>query len=325
MRIVLAQLVMRIALEYGPCVRTWSHRLAGLGSVVLLGACAAGRVQTPAPGSPSRPLVEIVAAESFWGSVAAQLGGDRVHVRSVIDSPSTDPHDYEPTPADARAIASANYVIVNGVGYDAWAHEVLDANPSTGRVVLDVGDAVGVEEGDNPHRWYFPADVERVVARITADLQRLDPSAADYFDQRRAGFEAVTLDRYKRLLDEIRDQYAGTPVGASESIFTGIVEATRLDLRTPRRFLEAVSEGTDPSADDKAVVDRQIAGRAIKVFVYNSQNAVPDVAALVRACRSRGIPVVAVTESPPKDVAFQDWQTQQLQALLDALREAAPS
>src|SRR5215469_15847542 len=62
--------------------------------------------------------ITVVAAENFWGSIAGQLGGDHVQLTSIITNPQTDPHDYEPTPADARTVASAQLVIVNGIGYD---------------------------------------------------------------------------------------------------------------------------------------------------------------------------------------------------------------
>lgn len=133
------------------------------------------------------------------------------------------------------------------------------------------------------------------------------------------------MKRYKDLLATIRQRHAGAPVGASESIFTGIAEATGLRLVTPPDFLQAISEGTDPVAGDKATVDRQITGKQIEVFVYNSQNAVPDVAGLVRAARAAGVPVATVTESPPADEPFQDWQARQLQDVLDALDSAGRS
>src|SRR5207247_3447416 len=79
----------------------------------------AGCTSVGSAGSGGRPSV--VAAENFWGSIAAQLGGDRVTVTSIIDNPNADPHDYEPTTEDARAMATANFVIENGVGYDALA------------------------------------------------------------------------------------------------------------------------------------------------------------------------------------------------------------
>ncbi len=98
-------------------------------------------------GSTDSHLVSVVAAENFWGSIARQLGGAQVQVTSLIDNPDADPHDYEPTPADARAVAASDLVLVNGVGYDAWASKLVDANPNPDRPVLDVGRLVGAGDG----------------------------------------------------------------------------------------------------------------------------------------------------------------------------------
>jgi len=287
--------------------------------VFACGACTAGRVQV---ASANGGRISVVAAESFWGSIAEQLGGDRVQVTSIIHGPGTDPHDYEATPRDARRMAAAQYVVVNGAGYDPWADDVLDANPADRRTVLDVGVLLDVEDGANPHRWYFPSDVARVIGQIEADLERIDPAHRDYFEDRRARFESEVLARYRALLTQIKDQFAGTPVGASETFFDGIAAATGLDVRTPRGFREAISEGTDPSAGDRGTVDGQLHDREIRVFAYNQQNATPDVASLVNEATAAGIPVVAFTESPPEGVPFQEWQSQQLQALFDALTRA---
>ncbi len=92
----------------------------------------------------------VVAAENVWGSIASQLGGDRVTVTSIIDNPNADPHDYEPTTEDARAMATSNFVIENGVGYDPWAQRLIDANPVSGRDVLNVGTLVGAPIYGNP-------------------------------------------------------------------------------------------------------------------------------------------------------------------------------
>src|SRR6266487_2314073 len=129
-----------------------------LAALLSAGACGQG----PGAGG-SSGKVAVVAAENFWGSIASQLGGDRVEVRSIISNPDTDPHDYEAKPADSRAIASAGYVIVNGAGYDPWAQKLVDANPAGGRKELDVGNLVGVKDGGNPHLWYSPAFVRQVV------------------------------------------------------------------------------------------------------------------------------------------------------------------
>jgi zinc/manganese transport system substrate-binding protein len=99
-----------------------------------------------------------------------------------------------------------------------------------------------------------------------------------------------------------------------------LTPALGLDLVTPPGFLKAVTEGTDPTAADTSTVDQQIATREIAVYVYNSQNATPDVQQQVAAARAAGIPVTTITETMvPADGTWQQWQTTQLEALRRAL------
>ncbi len=301
--------------------RRGRRRAAGALAVVAvaagLTACSTGP-STARPGP--RGTVSVVAAENFWGSIAAQLGGARTTVTSIIANPNVDPHAYEPTASDARILASAQLVVVNGVGYDPWATTLLAADPAVGRTVLDVGTLLHLPFGANPHRWYDPADVHAVVAAVTADLARIDPADAGYFAARARTFTSVDLAAYHRVIASIRTRFAGTPIGASESIVAPLATALGLDLITPPSFLKATSEGTEPTAADKATIDAQLRTRAIAVYVENTQNETPDVTAQVREARAAGIPVVAVTETmTPAGATFQAWQVRQLQALETAL------
>ncbi|GHF38031.1 ABC transporter substrate-binding protein [Kitasatospora xanthocidica] len=271
----------------------------------------------------SGKVIQVAAAENFWGSLAGQLGGDHAKVTDIISSPDADPHDYEPTAADGRTVAAAQYVITNGIGYDAWSDKLIAANPAAGRTALKAGDLLGLKEGDNPHQWYSPESVHKVVDQITADYKKLDPADAAYFDQRKADLLGKTLAPYDQLIAQIKASYAGTQIGASESIVTPLAEGLGLKLLTPEKLLDAVSEGTDPTAADKATADEQIRSKQIKVYVYNSQNDTPDIKAQVEAAKAQGIPVATVTETPtPAGAAFQDWQTAELQGIAAALKQA---
>jgi zinc/manganese transport system substrate-binding protein len=267
--------------------------------------------------------IAVVAAENFWGSVARQLAGTKATVASILVDPAQDPHSYEPSASDARALASAKLVIVNGVGYDAWASKLLAANPTPGRLVLNVGTLLHLRSGDNPHRWYDPTDVSRVADAITADLIKLDPRQAAYFKARHAAFENRALARYHALISAIKRRYTGTPVGSSESIFALQAPALGLRLITPFGFMKAIGEGTEVTAQDTATAERQVSRREIRVWIYNSQNATPEVQQLTTLARARGIPVVTITEtlSPASD-SFQQWQLAQLQRLAQALHRA---
>ena len=140
------------------------------GVVASASACADASATDRASG-----VIQVVAAESFWGSIAAQLGGEHAQVTSIVVNPDADPHDYEPTTRDSRHLASADMVVINGLGYDTWASKVVAANPNPAQTVLTVGDALDLPDDSNPHRWYNPEDVFAIARVMTSDYQRSTP------------------------------------------------------------------------------------------------------------------------------------------------------
>jgi len=122
--------------------------VTGAGSIALSLVAMLGMAScaTNSPSGPSAPpasgavsgsgteastsgrVVQVVAAENFWGSIASQVGGVHAHVLSIITNPNTDPHSYEPTATDARTLAASQLVIENGIGYDPWVQKLLSAD-----------------------------------------------------------------------------------------------------------------------------------------------------------------------------------------------------
>ena len=273
--------------------------------------------------SASTTGVSVVASENFWGSIASQIAGKQAHVQSIITNPAEDPHSYEPTANDARTMATAQLAIVNGVGYDPWAPRLLNANPDGARIVLTVGKLFGLHDGDNPHRWYDPAEVDAVAKDIAEDLSKLDPSNADYYARQLRSFRTSGLARYHQLIAQIGARYAGTAVGASESIFALLAPALRLELTTPPSFMKAISEGAEVSAQDTIATQEQLVRHQVAVWIYNSQNATPQIQRLNALARANHIPVATVTETlSPAAASFEQWQVAQLQNLERALHEA---
>jgi len=286
---------------------------------LLAAGCGGGGASAAEGGK-----LNVVAAENFWGSIAAQLGGEEVAVTSIIDNPAADPHDYEPTSADAEAIAGSQIAIVNGIGYDEWASRLLAASPDSGREEITVGDVVGLENGDNPHQWYSPRSVHRVIDAIVAAYETARPNRKLYFQQQKARFEGAGLAEYERLIARIKSRYGGTPVGASESIFEPLAPALGLRLVTPRGFMDAVSEGTEATPAEKATGNAQIDDRQIDLWVYNRQNATPDVKRLNEAAEAAGIPVATVTETmTPAGASFEQWMVAELKGIEAALAQGA--
>ncbi len=178
----------------------------GLLFALVLNACAdATASNSTSSRSSSSSVLNVVAGENFWGSIATQLGGTHVSVTSIVNDPNADPHQYEGSTQDARAFAQANYIILNGAGYDSWGQKLLDANPVSGRKVFTVADLLGKHEGDNPHFWYNPSYVEQVSNQITRDYSALDPADSAYFTRQRAAFETA-LSAYHQRIAEIQEQ-----------------------------------------------------------------------------------------------------------------------
>ena len=173
------------------------------------------------PAAAGGPL-KVVAAENFWGSIAAQLGGTKVEVQSIIVNPDTDPHSYEPTAQDARTMAGAKLAIVNGVGYDNWAPQAPAAEPVERAGRARRRRPARSEGGRQPAPVVLPGrrrSGDR--ARSSPTTTRLDPADAGYFAAQRQALRNEGLARYDELRAQIRARYAGVPVGYSESIFQG--------------------------------------------------------------------------------------------------------
>lgn len=276
------------------------------------------------PAVQAGPL-KVVAGQNFWGSIATQLGGSRASVQSVVTDPNADPHEYESNTNDARAIADANFVILNGAGYDDWASRLLSANPSSHRTVLIAADLLGKKAGDNPHFWYNPDYVTRMADQITADYKSIDSADAAYFDQQRADF-TTALKPYTQRIAEIKAKFSGVPVGATESIFVYMATALGLNLISPPEFMNAVAEGNDPPAAAVITFQNQITSKQVEVLVYNVQTATAVTTNIKHIAALADIPVVGVSETmQPESATFQDWQLSQLLALQNALNASALS
>ena len=268
-------------------------------------------------------VIPVVAAENFWGSLMSQLGGSRTQVLSIVTDPNADPHEYESNSQDAQAIAGAALVIVNGAGYDDWATKLIAASNTPHQVVLNVANLLGKKEGDNPHFWYSPYYVNDTVKAMYSDLVSIDPADAAYFTQQYANLNA-SLGIYNARIHEIRQQFAGAKVASTESIFVYLANATGLDLVSPPAFMDAVAEGNDPPAQSVVQFQQLLQNGTVSVLVYNAQTVTPLTQSIKALAASKGIPIVAVTETiQPPDVPFQVWMNAELIALQNALNAQA--
>src|SRR2546422_6486787 len=301
--------------------------------VLLVVGTGAGLYLTRGPGSdtsstssggPSK-VVQVVAGENFWGSLVSQLGGTHVKVLSIVSDPNADPHQYESSSANAQAVATASLVIVNGAGYDDWLLRLRSASNNPAQTVLNVQKLIGQPVATNPHFWYSPYYVNDTVKAMYNDLVSIDSGNVAYYKQQYATLNA-SLGVYNAMIHKIAQQFSGAPVAATEDIFVYLANATKLNLVSPREFMQAVAEGNDPPAQSIAQFQQLLQGgnSSVRVLVFNQQTVTPLTQQIKSLAAEHQIPTVGVTETvQPPDVPFQDWMNAQLIALQNALNAQA--
>ncbi len=266
--------------------------------------------------------ISIVAAENFYGDVAAQVGGAHVAVTSVLSNPDQDPHLFEASASVAKALADAKLVIVSGLDYDPWMVKLLQTGRRAGRAEIRVAALIGKTPGDNPHIWYDPAAMKALAKALADDLSAIDPAhKADYSAGARAFLESLMpLDA---KIAGMRAKYAGAPVSASEPVFGLMADLIGLKVHNGK-FALAVMNNAEPSASDVAAFEDDLKGHKVKAMLFNAQASEPAVQRLVDMARAEKIPVIGVSETEPAGQTYQQWMLGQLDALDAALAEAPP-
>ncbi len=276
---------------------------------LCIAALAANFAIAAATGAAPR----VVAAENFYGEVAAEIAGPGVPVSSILSNPNTDPHEFELSPSVARQVAAASIVAYNGAGYDPWMTRLLAASPATERAAIEAAALVGAKPGDNPHLWYDPRTMPAMARALAAVLERQDPADGRGFRQRLSVFLA-SLAPLDAKISAIRAKWAGTPVMATEPVFGDMAAALGLRMHN-QRFQVAVMNGTEPRPSDIAAFEADLRGHRVRVLFYNAQvsdNLVQHMRNLAQASR---VAVVGVTETMPPGASYAGWMLRQLDTL----------
>jgi zinc/manganese transport system substrate-binding protein len=294
---------------------------AVLGGVVTLSAVAA----RPSGASTPHGVVDVVAAENFWGNITEQLGGDDVSVTSLITNPNADPHLFETDAADAAKLAQARVVVENGAGYDGWMSSLLSAD-SGHPTIVNVGKVLHVTGSDpNPHLWYDIPKVPKVAAVIAAALTKADPQDSSTFRANLQRFDA-SLAPLNAELAAIKTQFAHAPVAYTERVPGYALAVADLTVKTPPGFARAIEDGEDPGPSDTLAMEQLLTKHRIDVLLYNVQTVTPVTTQIRALAQKSGIAVVGVSETmPAADHTYQQWQLSQFTALFNALRSATPT
>ncbi len=168
--------------------------------------------------APAAEKLNVVATFSILGDIAARIGGDAVDVKTLV-GPDGDAHVYQATAADARAVAQARIVIVNGLAYDDWAHSLLTASGSKAAVAVastGVTPIAGGHEHADPHAWQDVRNVVAYVGVIERALAAADSAHAALYRANADGYRA----ELQQLDAEIRTSLATIPPARRSAVTT---------------------------------------------------------------------------------------------------------
>jgi zinc/manganese transport system substrate-binding protein len=202
------------------------------------------------------PQIKVVASFSILGDLVKNIGGDRVEVATLV-GPNGDVHVYTPAPADAKRIAEARLVFINGLGLEGWLPRLVQSSASKADVVTATNGIAPLMAGGapDPHAWQSVANARIYVANIRDALVAADPADSAVFKANAEGY----LTRLDGLETEVKTAIAQIPrerrkVISAHAAFRYFAAAYDVEFIAPL----GVSTDSEPSAHDIAAIITQI-------------------------------------------------------------------
>lgn len=293
-------------------MRKWFEVIAV--SVVAFVGLILGANQISAQAK-SDKSIRVVTSVDFYGSVAQSVLGKHGTVTSVINSPSVDPHDFEPTTKDGKLVAKADVVVSNGVGYDGWMQKLSKASGNDQQVRLRVGeDVLGKKVGANEHLWYQPATMGKLATALAKQFGELSPQYKMDYEKNAQRYIKSLAPLQKQIADLKAGHSADQRVDVSEPVFDYALDALNYQ-RNNKAFELAVENGTDPAPKDINAIRKDITQHRIAFFVNNTQASDKTVTTLVKLAKQHHVPVLNVTETLPKGKTYLTWMQGQYKQL----------
>ena len=227
----------------------------------------------------AQPL-PVVASFSVLADLVRVVGGSHVEVTSLV-APNSDAHVFDPTPADAKRLANAKLVVINGLGFEGWMDRLIKSSGYRGSVVVASRGVKTIQEAAghghqhghshshaaDPHAWQNPLNIKQYVQNIRVALAAAKPEAAQEFEQR-----ATAYGRELDALDQsIRERFKAIPV-AQRRIITSHDAFGYFAAAYNVKFypLQGLSTGSEPSAADVVRIIEQIKkNKVTAIFVEN--------------------------------------------------------
>ncbi|WP_373369923.1 metal ABC transporter solute-binding protein, Zn/Mn family [Lactobacillus helveticus] len=297
-----------------------------MGMIMLLASACSNKDQAKTKSD----KVSIVTTTNVYADIAKNVAGKYGSVQAIIKNSATDPHDFEPTTADAKKLTNANIIVANGLGYDSWMNKL--ASSVSKKPVLVGEDLMGLKKVDNPHIWYdfkkfsiiiktlhdsphiwYDLDMPtKYVNYLVKRLSKLDKKHAAYFKEN--GDKYLAKIAKVKQIAKSADKKNNKPVFVSEPVFDYGLEEAGYKIGD-KEFEEAIENGTDPSPKTINKMTNKIKDKKIAFFVNNTQASSSTVKTFVELAKENSLPVLNVRETIPNHMTYLDWMRENYQNL----------
>ena len=264
--------------------------------------------------------INVVASLDSYGEMAQAVLGNQGSVTSIIADPDVDPHEFEPTTADAKIYQKADVIISNGGGFDDWSVRFAKQNEQAKSINLaNIYHYTDDSATGNEHFWYKTDVAQRLTKRLVQQYAAIEPDKRAYF-QKNANRYIKSLDHVFAMQRQVKVALQGKKLMATEPVFNNTLfalGATVLD----QSFAQAVDEQQDPTpaairAWHQAIDDGQVAA-----VIYNPQSTGKLVDQAKDYAKEHGVAIVEARETRPTGKTYAEWQYTQLKALDEALKK----
>lgn len=277
-----------------------------MGMIMLLASACSNKDQAKTKSD----KVSIVTTTNIYADIAKNVAGKYGSVQAIIKNSATDPHDFEPTTADAKKLTNANIIVANGLGYDSWMNKL--ASSVSKKPVLVGEDLMGLTKVDNLHIWYDLDMPTKYVNYLVKCLSKLDKKHAAYFKEN--GDKYLAKIAKVKQIAKSADKKNNKPVFVSEPVFDYGLEEAGYKIGD-KEFEEAIENGTDPSPKTINKMTNEIKDKKIAFFVNNTQASSSTVKTFVKLAKENGVPVLNVRETIPNHMTYLDWMRENYQNL----------
>ncbi|MCT3409145.1 metal ABC transporter solute-binding protein, Zn/Mn family [Lactobacillus helveticus] len=297
-----------------------------MGMIMLLASACSNKDQAKTKSD----KVSIVTTTNVYADIAKNVAGKYGSVQAIIKNSATDPHDFEPTTADAKKLTNANIIVANGLGYDSWMNKL--ASSVSKKPVLVGEDLMGLKKVDTPHIWYdfkkfsiiiktlhdnphiwYDLDMPtKYVNYLVKRLSKLDKKHAAYFKEN--GDKYLAKIAKVKQIAKSADKKNNKPVFVSEPVFDYGLEEAGYKIGD-KEFEEAIENGTDPSPKIINKMTNEIKDKKIAFFVNNTQASSSTVKTFVELAKENSLPVLNVRETIPNHMTYLYWMRENYQNL----------